>query len=54
MFEQKERGTAIVFYSLAVIAGPSLGPIIGGAVSQSRLGWRWTEVSTLYDGAYCI
>ncbi|KAF8494535.1 major facilitator superfamily domain-containing protein [Gautieria morchelliformis] len=43
MYEQKERGTAVVFYSLAVIAGPCLGPIIGGAVSQSQLGWRWTE-----------
>jgi MFS family permease len=34
---------AVVFYSLAVVAGPTLGPIIGGAVSQSHLGWRWTE-----------
>jgi hypothetical protein len=29
MFDQKERGTAVVFYSLAVVAGPTLGPIIG-------------------------
>jgi DHA1 family multidrug resistance protein-like MFS transporter len=42
MFNQRERGTAVVFYSLAVVAGPTLGPIIGGAVSQSSLGWRWT------------
>jgi DHA1 family multidrug resistance protein-like MFS transporter len=25
MFDQKERGTAVVFYSLAVVAGPTLG-----------------------------
>ena len=44
MFEARERGNAVVFYSLAVVAGPTLGPIIGGAVAQSpRLGWRWTE-----------
>ncbi|EIN08811.1 MFS general substrate transporter [Punctularia strigosozonata HHB-11173 SS5] len=47
MFDQKERGTAVVFYSLAVVAGPTLGPIIGGAVSQSSLGWRWTEYLSL-------
>jgi MFS transporter, DHA1 family, multidrug resistance protein len=47
MFEQKERGTAVVFYSLAVVAGPTLGPIIGGAVSESFLGWRWTMYLTV-------
>lgn len=26
----------------AVVAGPTLGPVIGGAVSQSYLGWRWS------------
>ena len=45
MYEQRERATAVVFYSIAVIAGPTLGPVIGAAVSQSYLGWRWTEVS---------
>ncbi|KAM0748976.1 MFS general substrate transporter [Meredithblackwellia eburnea MCA 4105] len=43
MFDQKERGTAVVVYSLAVVAGPTLAPIIGASVSQSYLGWRWTE-----------
>ncbi|KZT61632.1 MFS general substrate transporter [Calocera cornea HHB12733] len=47
MFDQKERGTAVVFYSLAVVAGPTLGPIIGGAVSESYLGWRWTMYLTV-------
>ncbi|EIM92287.1 MFS general substrate transporter [Stereum hirsutum FP-91666 SS1] len=44
MFNQKERGVAVVWYSLAVIAGPTLGPIIGSAVAeQPKFGWRWTE-----------
>jgi len=47
MYEQRERATAVVFYSLAVIAGPTLGPVIGAAVSQSYLGWRWTEYLTV-------
>lgn len=67
MFDQKERGSAVVVYSqaasphrtvcsadappfrLAVVVGPCLGPIIGSAVSQSSLGWRWTEVRRSRD-----
>ncbi|KAL8867338.1 MAG: hypothetical protein Q9174_005727, partial [Haloplaca sp. 1 TL-2023] len=40
------RGTAIVFYAFAVVGGPVLGPIVGGAIVQSYLGWRWTEYLT--------
>ena len=38
-----QRGTAIVGYAFAVVGGPVLGPIIGGAIVQSYLGWRWTQ-----------
>ena len=41
-----ERGTAIVGYAFAVVGGPVLGPIVGGAVVQSYLRWRWTEYLT--------
>ncbi|KFY58949.1 hypothetical protein V496_05906 [Pseudogymnoascus sp. VKM F-4515 (FW-2607)] len=38
------RGNAVVLYSIAVVGGPTLGPVIGAAlVANSRLGWRWTE-----------
>ncbi|GAM82311.1 hypothetical protein ANO11243_002900 [Dothideomycetidae sp. 11243] len=36
------RGIAVSFYSVMVVGGPSLGPIIGSAILL-RLGWRWTE-----------
>lgn len=39
----EQRGAAIVGYAMAVVGGPVLGPIVGGAVVQSYLGWRWTE-----------
>ena len=39
----EQRGAAIVGYAMAVVGGPILGPIVGGAVVQSYLGWRWTE-----------
>ncbi|KAF2089566.1 putative MSF drug transporter, partial [Saccharata proteae CBS 121410] len=42
----QQRGAAIVGYAMAVVGGPVLGPIVGGAVTQSYLGWRWTEYLT--------
>lgn len=43
MFEQRDRATAVVMYSLAIVAGPTLAPIIGAAVSEDpSLTWRWT------------
>ncbi|KAI9836148.1 MAG: hypothetical protein M1838_005126 [Thelocarpon superellum] len=42
----QERGAAIVGYAMAVVGGPVLGPIVGGAVVQSYLRWRWTEYLT--------
>ncbi len=40
LFTAKERGKAVAVYSVAVLAGPILGPLLGGVVSQ-HLGWRW-------------
>lgn len=41
-----KRGVAIVGYAMAVVGGPVLGPIVGGACVQSYLRWRWTEYLT--------
>ncbi|KAK3942537.1 polyamine transporter 3 [Diplogelasinospora grovesii] len=41
LFDAKERGKAVALYSIAILLGPVLGPIVGGAISQ-RLGWQWT------------
>ncbi|KAI9848414.1 MAG: hypothetical protein M1837_000209 [Sclerophora amabilis] len=46
IWSPKQRGAAIVGYALAVVGGPVLGPIVGGAIVQSHLGWRWTEYVT--------
>lgn len=35
MFDQRDRGSAVVFYALAVVAGPTLGPVIGGKHDRS-------------------
>ncbi|PWY85090.1 MFS general substrate transporter [Aspergillus heteromorphus CBS 117.55] len=42
----EHRGVAIVVYSITLVGGPCLGPIIGGALTSSYLGWRWTEYLT--------
>ncbi|KAF1992266.1 MFS general substrate transporter [Aulographum hederae CBS 113979] len=44
IYDPKSRGIAITFYAVAVIGGPTIGPIIGAAiVVNPHLGWRWTE-----------
>lgn len=41
IFDNTQRGTAIVIFSSMVFMGPMLGPFIGGFVDTSYLGWRW-------------
>ena len=31
---------------MAVVGGPTVGPIVGGAICMSDLGWRWTQYIT--------
>lgn len=33
-------------YAVAVIGGPTIGPVVGGALTSSDLRWRWTEYLT--------
>ncbi|KAF2276224.1 MFS general substrate transporter [Westerdykella ornata] len=40
LFVIEERGKAMAIYSMGVLWGPVIGPIIGGFVAQ-RAGWRW-------------
>ncbi|KAL1966500.1 hypothetical protein VTN77DRAFT_4422 [Rasamsonia byssochlamydoides] len=46
IWSPEQRGAAIVGYAMAVVGGPILGPIVGGAIVQSYLRWRWTEYIT--------
>ncbi|CAE7203653.1 unnamed protein product [Rhizoctonia solani] len=41
MFTARDRGLASALFAMAPFAGPVLGPIVGGYVSESRAGWRW-------------
>lgn len=42
----QQRGIAVVGYAVTLVGGPMLAPIIGSALTQSYLGWRWTEYLT--------
>ncbi|CAG8163864.1 unnamed protein product [Penicillium salamii] len=46
MFEPVERGIAMSIFASATFVGPVAGPIVGGFVVISFLGWRWTEYIT--------
>lgn len=48
IWSSRQRGLALVGYGLSVLTGPLLAPLIGGAIVQSRLGWRWTQYVSLY------
>jgi MFS family permease len=44
IWQPKARGTAMTWYAVAVVGGPTLGPVIGSLLTASKhLGWRWTE-----------
>lgn len=36
----EQRGLAIMVWNLPVVAGPVIGPVIGGFLTQAK-GWRW-------------
>ena len=41
------RGIAIAVFSGATFIGPVLSPVVGGFLTMSYLGWRWTQWITL-------
>lgn len=47
LFTPAYRGIAMAGYAMAVVGGPTVGPIVSAAcVARPDLGWRWTEYTT--------
>ena len=46
IWSPEQRGAAIVGYALALVGGPTIGPLIGAAITTSYLRWRWTQYIT--------
>ncbi|MCJ1438899.1 Citrinin biosynthesis cluster MFS transporter mrr1 [Xylographa pallens] len=42
-----DRGVAVAMFAAATFIGPVAGPIMGEFITQSHLGWRWTQWITL-------
>ena len=47
-----DRGFALGLFAGATFIGPVAGPIIGGFITQSYLGWRWTAWITLIMASF--
>jgi multidrug resistance protein len=45
-WEPVDRGVAMTIFAGATFIGPVAGPVAGGFIVQSYLGWRWTEYLT--------
>ncbi|PYI14593.1 MFS multidrug transporter [Aspergillus violaceofuscus CBS 115571] len=45
-FDPVERGIAMAVFAGSTFVGPVAGPIVGGFITMSHLGWRWTEYIT--------
>ncbi|KAJ9233003.1 hypothetical protein DTO207G8_6343 [Paecilomyces variotii] len=52
IWDPVQRGIAACIYSGATFSGPVLGPIVGGFLVNSHLGWRWTAWITLIQGVF--
>jgi DHA1 family multidrug resistance protein-like MFS transporter len=54
LFGNETRGIAIAFFSALVFIGPFISPIVGVFITESYLGWRWTEYITGIMGALAL
>lgn len=54
LFGNETRGNAIAAFSALVFIGPFISPIVGAFITQSYLGWRWTEYITGIMGALAL
>lgn len=50
-----DRGVAICIFAAATFIGPVAGPIAGGFIIESDLGWRWTAwITMIMAGTFCL
>ncbi|KAL2256816.1 hypothetical protein VTK26DRAFT_1077 [Humicola hyalothermophila] len=50
MYDNRTRGIAITVFSMTVFTGPMLAPFVGGFITESYLGWRWTSYIVSFMG----
>src|SRR5947207_12398573 len=47
IWDPVSRGVAVALFAASTFIGPVAGPIAGGFIVHSPLGWRWTAWITL-------
>ncbi|KAH3677045.1 hypothetical protein WICMUC_001951 [Wickerhamomyces mucosus] len=52
LFNSRGRGKAITIFSMTVFCMPIIAPVAGSFITNSYLGWRWTEYITGIMGAF--
>ena len=52
MWNPVERAYAVCAFASGAFVGPVFGPVIGGFVTDSYLGWRWTAWLTLIMSSF--
>ncbi|KAJ0426713.1 major facilitator superfamily domain-containing protein [Aspergillus carlsbadensis] len=50
-FDPVSRGLALAIFAGTTFIGPIIGPIVGGFITESYLGWRWTAWITMIMAA---
>lgn len=46
IFDPVDRAIAVAIFAARTFIGPVAGPVVGGFITMSYLGWRWTEYIT--------
>ena len=47
LFDSVNRSIAVAIWSASTFISPVAGPIVGGCITISHLGWRWMEFITV-------
>ncbi|KUJ18669.1 MFS general substrate transporter [Mollisia scopiformis] len=50
IWSNETRGMAVACFSATVFMGPLLAPFVGGFITESYLGWRWTMYISSFMG----
>ncbi|KAI5990857.1 MFS general substrate transporter [Pisolithus orientalis] len=51
IWDPKRLGIAMSVFSVAPIAGPAIGPLVGGYLAQNNVSWRWLFwILTIFAG----
>ncbi|ANB12532.1 Tpo1p [Sugiyamaella lignohabitans] len=54
LYDNSHRGKPIIVFMFVTFMGPLVGPIVGAFLTNSNLGWRWTQYISGIMGAVAL